>query len=381
MKFLLGLALFNCISGRVLMMPKFYGQDSAIIVDTDKSLQSKLNPKLHNALYYNIPVYKLFKPGNGAPTVTSTTTTAAPIGLVEEYPSDLLNMARNKLGLRRLDQLPSLSDLGELLGTGNAEETIKYIRALTSNDQGIALMRAYLGSLDYDQSESEAETKAKYNEDGNDTDNADIDADYDDAGHLKQPKLDTAKAVQWEEGGLMKRVNDFMKQYGMWSDETTTPAPINYKPVFVAPQLATVKAPRQLLLRQPLPYHYPIPLRPAVKTTSTIVPSTTATPQRSTQAPTPPHLNSPKELPTLSSTHVAPHIQQLAQIANIPPSVLDSFLQQQPKLAELAKRVSRLPLVQQHNRAINGQLLVAVKKAISQDENLKRLLSESQTLK
>ncbi|KAM8714107.1 hypothetical protein ACLKA7_014284 [Drosophila subpalustris] len=385
MKLLLPLAVLNCISGRMLMMPKFYGRDSAIIVDTDKSLQSKFNPKLQNALYYNIPMYKLFQPGNGAPTVTTTTTTtAAPIGLTEEYPSDLLYIARNKLGLKRLKQLPSIRELGELLGTGNAEETINYIRALTSNEQGIALMKAYLGSVDYDQSESEAETnpEIRYSEENNDTDNADVNADYDAEMPVKQPKLDTTtEAAQWDEGGggLMQRVNEFMKQYGMWSEETTTtPAPKAFRPVFVAPQLATIKAPRPLLRRQQRPSHIPIPMRPTARTTTTTVPSTTAIPQ----APTLPHLNSPKVLNTSSANgHVAPHIQQLAQIANIPPSVLDALLQQQPKLAELAKRVSRLPLVQEHSKAVSGQLLVAVQKALSQDEQLKRLLSASQTLK
>ncbi|KAH8299999.1 hypothetical protein KR044_008456 [Drosophila immigrans] len=381
-KFLLPLALLHCVNGRVLMMPKFYGQDSAIIVDTDKSLQSKLNPKLQNALYYNIPVYKFFKP-----TTTTTSTTPAPTMLIDEYPSDLLYIARHKLGLKRMDQLPSISELGELLGTGNAEETIKYIRALTANEQGISLMKAYLGSLDYDQSEAEADTEPKYNEneDDNDTDNnSDMQEDYDEAP-LKQPDLESTT----KEASLMQHVNNFMKQYGMWSgsesDETTTPAPLPYKPLFVAPvpppQLTLAKTPRPLLVRQPLPYHYPVPLRvassPAVRPTPAMA--------ASQQAPMPPHLNTPKVPPTSSSAsaavHVAPHIQQLAQIANIPPAVLDTFLQQQPKLAELAKRVSRLPLVQQHSKAIDGQLLVAVKKALSQDENLRSLLAASQTLK
>lgn len=380
-KFLLPLALLNCINARVLMMPKFYGQDSAIIVDTDKSLQSKFNPKLHNALFYNIPVYKLFKPG--APS--TTTTTAAPTELIEEYPSDLLYIARNKLGLKRLEQLPSIRELGEMLGTGNAKETIKYIRALTSNDQGIALMKAYLGSLDYEQSESEADPnpEIKYNDEDNDTDNADVDADYDDEMPLRQSSLDTTtKAPQWKEGGgLMQRVNDFMKQYGMWSEETTTSTPIVYKPLFVAPQLTTEKTPRPLIARRQWPSHIPIRVRPAVPTTTTRVPNTTAIPQHPTQTQRSTHLNSPKVMPTSSTGHVAPHIQQLAEIANIPPTLLDTFLQQQPKLAELARRVSRLPLVQQHSKAIDGQLLVAVQKALSQDENLKRFISTSQTLK
>ncbi|XP_062137445.1 uncharacterized protein LOC133846463 [Drosophila sulfurigaster albostrigata] len=373
LKFLLPLALLHSVVGRVLMMPKFYGQDSAIIVDTDKAgLQSKLNPKLQNAFYYNIPVYKFFKPGAMMPTTTTTTTTTpAPIMSMDEYPSDLLYIARNKLGLKRMDQLPSLSELGELLGTGNAEETIKYIRALTSNDQGISLMKAYLGALDYDQSggeedESEVITQRKYNEDDNDTDNnSEVEADYAEVP-LQQPKLER------EESSLMQRVNEFMQQYGMWSEETTTTT--TTKSPTVLPHKPTLR---------PLPYHYPIPLRAATSSVRTASTTTSTTTAATPQAPMPPHLNSPKVSPTASSSSVpvAPHIQQLAHIANIPPAVLDTFLQQQPKLAELAKRVSRLPLVQQHSKAIDGQLLVAVKKALSQDESLKRLLATSQTLK
>ncbi|KAH8384627.1 hypothetical protein KR093_003368 [Drosophila rubida] len=386
-RFLLPLGLMHCVSARVLMMPKFYGQDSAIIVDTDKSMQSKLNPKLQNALYYNIPVYKFYKPGAGI----TTTTTAAPTMSIDEYPSDLLYIARNKLGLKRLDQLPRISELGELLGTGNAEQTIRYIRTLTSNDQGISLLKAYLGTLGYDQSESESEadTEPKYSEDDdndtdNETDNSDIAVDYVEAP-IKQPHLEsTTKPTTSEAGGLMQHVNNFMKQYGMWSDESTTQAParVPHQPLFIAP----VTRPRPLLMRQqaPLPYHYPIPLRSASQAVKLTPPMEASTTAATPQAPMPPHLNTPKVPPTSSSTTqlpVAPHIQQLAEIANIPPAVLDTFLQQQPKLAELAKRVSRLPLVQQHSKAIYGQVLMAVKKALSQDENLMRLLTASQTLK
>lgn len=400
LKFLVPLTLMNCISARAALTPKFFGQDSAIIVDTDKT---RINPKLQNALYYNFPVYKLIRPG--AMPVTSTTSTtstpspAAGTGTIDEYPSDLLHLARHKLGLKSTDQLPSLSNLGELLGTGNAADTIQYIRTLTSNDQGIALMKAYLDSMtDYDQADADAdreeEEEVRYNEDDN---NADIEADYEELPVKKQTKqLDTttkaAPAQSTEQSGIMKSVHDLMKQYGLWSAESSTPKPVSYQPVFVAPVQA-MQSRRPVLVRQPLPYHFPVPLRPAMvpqvmkvrpthaPATSTPAPTTSSsTPVPSTTVATtprhaPPHLNSPK------LTNVAPHVQQLAEIANISPTVLDQFLQQQPKLAELAKRVSRLPLVQQHSRAIDSQLLLAVKKALSQDENLKRLLDAADTLK
>ncbi|KAH8421064.1 hypothetical protein KR222_009694 [Zaprionus bogoriensis] len=382
------LALLHCAGARVALTPKFFGQDSAVIVDTDKT---RLNPKLQNALYYNFPVYKLINPASrvsSVPTTTTSTTTASP----DEYPSDLLALARNKLGLKRTDQLPSLSELGELLGTGNAAETIKYIRTLTSNEQGIALMKAYLDSMtDYDQTESDAEEEQQpYNEDDN---SADLEADYE-ALPAKQPKPETT-ALEPEQG-LMQRVNEFMKQYSLWpAAESSTAKPVAYQPVFVAPvQAVAGKQRTPVLVRQPLPYHYPIPLRPVLMpqlvkvppttstttpapTTSTAAPPTTAAPGSTAAPQRAPHLNSPrKEL-----ANVAPHVQQLAQIANISPMVLDEFLQQQPKLAELARRVSRLPLVQQHSRAIDSQLLLAVKKALAHDENLKRLLDAAETLK
>lgn len=388
-KFLVPLALLNCISARVALVPKFFGQDSAIIVDTDKT---RINPKLQNALYYNFPVYKLIRPGSMPATSTSTTTTENPVAAnIDEYPSDLLQLARNKLGLKRADQLPSLSELGELLGTGNAADTIKYIRTLTSNDQSIALMKAYL-NID---NESDAETDNEPEDEPNNEDdnNADIEEDYE-ALPAKQPKQieTTTKAMpaQSEYDRNVQNLNNFMQQYSSRSEERAAPAPVSYQPVFVAPGHPG-RSRRPVFVHQLVPYHYPIPLRPAlvpqvmkVKPTSvpTPVPSsaTSTTPVPSTTVASkphsPPHLNSPKEL-----TNVAPHVQQLAQIANISPTVLDQFLQQQPKLAELAKRVSRLPLVQQNSKAIDTQLLLAVKKALSQDENLKRLLDAAGTLK
>lgn len=387
-KFLVPLALLNCISARVALMPKFFGQDSAIIVDTDKT---RINPKLQNALYYNFPVYKLIRPGSMPVTSTSTTTTEKPVAAnIDEYPSDLLQLIRNKLGFKRTDQLPSLSELGELLGTGNAADTIKYIRTVISDDQNIALMKAYL-NMD---NESDAETDNEPEDEPNNEDdnNADIDADYE-ALPAKQPKQieTTTKAIpaQTEYDRRVQNLNNFMQQYSR-SEKNAAPTRVSYQPVFVAPGHPG-RSGRPVFVHHPLPYHYPIPLRPALvpqvmKVMPTSVPTpvpspaTSTTPVPSTTVATkphsPPHLNSPKEL-----TNVPPHVKQLAQIANISPTVLDQFLQQQPKLAELAKRVSRLPLVQQNSKAIDTQLLLAVKKALSQDENLKRLLDAAGTLK
>ncbi|ALC41623.1 CG13333 [Drosophila busckii] len=322
--------LVQCISARVNLLPKFYGQDSAVVVDT---YRPKMNPKLQNALYYNLPIYKLVKPAGAA------STTAAPE--VEEYPSDLLEIARSKLGLKNIDDLPSISELGELLGTGSRSETVKYIRALTSNEQGLALMRAYLNFEQPDDAENISPT-TKDNEDNN----TDLDAEYD-----EQPVITTstvAPATELQQPGLMQRVNEFLQNYNLWSETPTTTKP-------------GLQQMRPVLLRQPVPFHYPIPLRPQTKPATKI-----------TSAAVPPHLNTPKQTP------VAPHIQQLAQLANISPQALETFLQaaSNSKLAELVKR---MPLVQLHS-GIDSQLFMAVKRAISQDPELKRLLASAQAL-
>ncbi|EDW71419.1 uncharacterized protein link [Drosophila virilis] len=384
LKFVLQLALLQCISGRLSVGAKFYGQPSEIIVDNDKP---RLNSKLQNALYYNIPVYKLINPSTGNPTAKTT----MPM-VISEYPSDVLHIARTRLGLKRMDQLPSISELGKLLGTGNADETIKYVRFLMSNDQGIELMKTYLESFDYEQAANDNTPREKDDESDNFTNNADIDVDYDEAtSKLNIPTKMKSSNSELEEASSMQRFNEFVKQYSFWPGSSTTPRPLPYKRVLMPPVQPTQQrhgpAMRPVLVRQPLPYHFPVPLRSAlmsqpVKSTSmpTLTNSTTNS-NRSTHDMKPPHLNTPKQAEMPSPDHVAPHVQQLAQMANISPQVLDQFLQQQPKLAELAKRLSRLPLVQQHSQTIDSQLLLAVKTALFQDENLKSLLGASQTLK
>ncbi|XP_030388278.1 uncharacterized protein LOC115634589 [Scaptodrosophila lebanonensis] len=418
--------LLQCVSARLAFMPKFYGQDSAVIVDTDKTLPARLNPKLQNALYYNIPVYKLIKPAGFSPTIPTTTTTTAVPTPSEEYPEDLLYMARNKLGLKRLE-LPSLSELGELLGTGSATETVKYIRTMTSNEQGIALMKAYLQTLDYGQSDTDADGDADVtdnedeaidgeddNNDDNSTDNANLDTDYDNLP-VKQPSTKTTTTTTTTtvkpstEGSFMQRMGDFMRNYNLWSEDsmqeasTTSSTPVPFKPVFVVPPLSA-KAPvgvplmRPLLMRRPLPYHYPIPIRPLLRSqtvhkpvelsTTTSAPASTSTTVRTTtEEPSPIHMTSlkpsereDKDIVAVSTAPVAPHIQQLARMANVSPQILDRFLQQQPKLAELAKHVSRLPLAQEHSQVIDSQLFMAVQRALSQDEELKHLLKAAPTL-
>ncbi|TDG42226.1 hypothetical protein AWZ03_011364 [Drosophila navojoa] len=296
-----------------------------------------------------------------------------------DYPKDLIDMARTKLGFKRIDQLPTLNNLGSLLGTRNDDETIKYVRSLTSTDQGIALMKAYLESTDYEPTNSNNDSGDKT--EANDNNNTDFDVDYD----TTPSRPDTTVTMktptpQMEAGSLMKGVNEFINQYKLWPDR------LPYKHVLVGPvhpssnqKQSLAPALQPVLLRNSLPYHYPIPLRPVLsprpnttKQTPDPVSNNVNTSKSATDLGAP-HLSTPKR----TSALVTPHVHELARIANISPDILDSFLQQQPKLAELAKRFSRLPLVQQQRKVVDSQLFMAVKRALAQ-ENLKRLLRASQ---
>jgi len=384
MRFLWSLAMVQCIQARVSMLPRFYGQDSAIIVDINRKFPPRMDSKLQNALYYNLPVYKLIKPT----TTTTTTTTAAP---TSGYPADLLDIAHNKLGLK---DLPNLEELGEMIGTDGASETIDYIRTLTGTEEGLALMKQYLDALHFEEAEEEnvAEEQEKAeDDDDDDDDNTMGNASYDEMPQEKS----TTTADPRPELSLMQRFGDFVKQYNLWSGQvttTTTPAPFiarpsgSFQPVFVAPPPAGLKPFRPILVRQPLPYHYPIPLRPVSLATTKPIQVTTTTTTTTTPAPvTKPHLNTPKLIMQEDAegkySTLPPYIQQLAKMANISPQVVEIFLERQPKLAELAKRLSTLALSPEQTQAMDTQVLKAVQHALSNNDDLQRLIEASQALK
>ncbi|XP_039482782.1 PH domain-containing protein DDB_G0287875 [Drosophila santomea] len=386
MRFLWSLAMVQCIQARVSMLPRFYGQDSAIIVDINRKFPPRMDSKLQNALYYNLPVYKLIKPT----TTTTSTTTAAP---TSGYPADLLDLAHNKLGLK---ELPSLEDLGEMIGTNGASETIDYIRTLTGTEEGLALMKQYLDALHFEEAEenvAEEQEKAENDDDDDDDDDNTMgNASYDE---IPQERA-TAPADPSPKLSLMQRFGDFMKQYNLWSGQvstTTTPAPFiaaptaSFQPVFVPPPPAGMTPLRPILVRQPLPYHYPIPLRPvSLASPKSIQLPTTTTTTTTTPAPvTKPHLNTPKLIMQEDAegkySTLPPHIQQLAKMANISPQVVEIFLERQPKLAELAKRLSTLALSPEQTQAMDAQVLKAVQHALSSNDDLQRLIEAAQALK
>ncbi|XP_017081597.1 PH domain-containing protein DDB_G0287875 [Drosophila eugracilis] len=375
-RFLWSLAMVQCIYARVSVMP-FFGQDSAVIVDINRKLPSKLDSKLQNALYYNMPVYKLIKPNSPS----TTTTTAAPDW---GYPEDLLDIAHNKLGLKNL---PNIEDLGEMIGTDSDKETIDYIRTLAGNDGGLALMKQYISILQAE--EDVPEDKGTADDNDNDDDDNDDNNTMNNSSYDELPQEKSTTEAPKPELSLLERIGGFMKHYNLWTGEvttTTTPAPFiapssdAFQPFFVAPPSpANMKPLRPFLVRQPLPYHYPIPLRPVALPTIKPIQVTTST---TTPAPKP-HLNTPKlqEDSEFKYSSYPPYIQQFAKLANISPHVVDHFLERQPKLSELAKRLSTLALSQEQIQDMDDQVLKAIQNALAKNDDLKRLIEASQALK
>ncbi|XP_004517715.1 uncharacterized protein LOC101448835 [Ceratitis capitata] len=292
----------------------------------------------------------------------------------DEFPHDLLEIARSKLGLKSLDEVPSISELAEFLGTANAEETIQYIRQMTNTEQGIALITAYLESADF--TDRTEETRHRQQEPAQGKVEADENAE-----------------IAKNKNNFLDRIAAYFHIYNLWPQSGETDSVETRKNVeqqlskYIKPQLEYRKrlhaaaahhqpnAMRQhkpVLVRNPLPYHYPVPLRPVVGNRLTNNDVVGMPPQT---AFSPVHLNTPKFY--MPSTHL-----QLARATNIPPQQLQTLLQSKPKLAELAAKVSHLPLTSDRSTHIDAQLMAAVKRAIEQDEDLRKLLqSTAETLK
>lgn len=481
-------------------MPKFYGQDSAIIVDTDKSLPQTNNVNYPNKirmpppfpLWRHYPRYHIIPPpppgqilaintwgktANSKPinmptttTTTSTTTTStttttttpkpttsttktmitkfptsSPFITDDEFPSELLDIAQNKLGLKSLDEIPSISELGQLLGTTSPEETLSYIKKLTSNEQGVALMKAYIESTDYtdnsgdlsdndkdaeddldDEEEGEdigdIEEPVKVNDEGliviND---ADAEDDYEEEvpkptlKPRKTPKIiQKFKELPQTHPSLMERLANFMhlnnffhknnkkqteaeltvsteshqidrvtengkklnnksKTLNKESQENQTESEI----INVQELKENLGLKTSILNQETIPYNYPVPIRASSSSSTTTTTTTTTTPAPTINSPsanTPVvHLNTPKML--------MPHVQQLSRVTKIPSKKIEDFLATKPKLLELATKVSRFPIGYDRNSPMEAQVMAAVQRAIEQDEDLKKLLSSTATLK
>uniref|UniRef100_A0A034W152 Uncharacterized protein n=1 Tax=Bactrocera dorsalis TaxID=27457 RepID=A0A034W152_BACDO len=294
----------------------------------------------------------------------------------DEFPHDLLEIARSKLGLKSLDEVPSISELAEFLGTANATETIKYIRQMTNTEQGIALMKAYLESADFTDRTDEQRRRQQQQQ------------------QKSQQALSVTTTAETKKNNFLERVAAYFHIYNLWPQSSSADAAETRKNVeqqlskYIKPQLAyrkrmqatpTHQTPnsiphhKPMLVRNPLPYHYPVPLRPIadnrVRHNDAVV-----MPMAPPVDFSPVHLNTPK-------FYVPPHIE-LARATNIPPQQLQTLLQSKPKLAELAAKMSRLPLTNDRSTRIDEQLLVAVKRAIEQDDDLRKLLqSTAATLK
>nr|XP_014102283.1 uncharacterized protein LOC106626910 isoform X2 [Bactrocera oleae] len=315
-------------------------------------------------------------------SAADTTTKIAPTSLEistgntfytpDEFPHDLLEIARSKLGLKSLDEVPSISELAEFLGTANATETIKYIRQMTNTEQGIALIKAYLESADFTDRTDEQRRRQQQQQ------------------QKSQHEKNVETTAETKQNNFLERVAAYFHIYNFWPQSSSADAAETRKNIeqqlskYIKPQLtyrkrmqvaATHQAAtnmaqhKPMLVRNPLPYHYPVPLRPISHNRLTHNDAVGIS-----GAFSPVHLNTPK-------FYVPSHIQ-LARATNIPPQQLQTLLQSKPKLAELAAKVSRLPLPNDRSDRIDAQLLAAVKRAIEQDDDLRKLLqSTAATLK
>ncbi|XP_017051245.1 uncharacterized protein LOC108094910 [Drosophila ficusphila] len=345
MRFLWSLALLQCIDVGLAEGPPFNDRDCDFIGDANIKCPPK--SKLQNAYYFNMPVYKLNR--HGIPTTTTTTTEAPVVG----YPADLLEIA-SKVGLK---DLPSIEELGKLIGTDNPSDTINYIRALVGTDEGIEMIKQFLNTLQFEKIEEDKPMEDNENIDNNDEINAMED-------YLGRERYTTPTVGQ---------------RYNLMPGHL--PAPINppFMPYFVAPPSRFGRIP-PFLVRSPLPYHYPIPLPPPGANHNA---PRFHMPTHNTPNTPKPHLNTlkPQVDAVIKFSNLPPHVQRLAKLLDIPPRVVDQFLKNQPKLADLAKRLSTLALSPEQTQDMDSQVLQAVRNALSNNDDLKRLIEASMALK
>lgn len=78
----------------------------------------------------------------------------------ESYPDDLLEIAYEKFGITNPKTLPPLSELGKLLETENAQETIAIIRDMIKTDEGIDLIKMFIENYEPTTTTTTTTTKA-----------------------------------------------------------------------------------------------------------------------------------------------------------------------------------------------------------------------------
>lgn len=272
----------------------------------------------------------------------------------DEFPHDLLEIAHSKLGLKSLDEVPSISELAELFGTANLTQTVKYIRQMTNTAHGIALMKTYLESADFTDRTDEQRRRQQQQQ--------------------KSEHEKNGAAMAETKKNFLERIAAYFHIYNLWPQNGSTDAAETLKRVeqqlskYIKPRLEYRKRMqataahqaasnmvhhKPLLVRNPLPYHYPIPLRP--------ISGNRLTHNDAIVLPMPPDVFSPVHLNT-------PRFY-------VPPSQqLQTLLQTKPKLAQLAAKVSRLPLTNDRSTLTDTQLLAVVKHSIEQDDDLRKLL-------
>ncbi|XP_055838262.1 uncharacterized protein LOC129906505 isoform X2 [Episyrphus balteatus] len=126
--------MFMVLKISIASHPVIFQKDNSVIATESIKV---LLPQHHNIIDVKYPNYEV------------VTNLASETLKADSLPADLIEIAATKLGIRNLNEIPSLSELGDLLGTTSSEETIETIRELTATESGIDLIKAFIESSDY----------------------------------------------------------------------------------------------------------------------------------------------------------------------------------------------------------------------------------------
>lgn len=417
-------------------MPEFRGHDSAIIVDSEKIVaQKKYNdrqfpikmrvpfplwrqyPRYHFmprppprqvlTAYHWANIAKDTGPFTHSvasfPMKSDTTTTKAPtpktvsistlspIFRGDDFPAELLAIAQNELGLRNTDEIPSISEWGQLVGTKSPEETLKYIKRLALNERGIALLKAYIESADYTDKTGEL-VKNKEDSQNKPVDEEDNDAMFDTVKPLRANDADlngskinndeeltqtntTPKMQEFlaSNHSLIGRLSNFVHITSLFnsaeqqtrnkgkklSKKENPQLKDIHQNLQVNPDVNSKSLKTPLLVRESVPFNYPIPIR---------IQSFAGASDVSAK-----HLNTPKVL--------IPHVHHISRVTNVPVRQIEDIVASKPKLLDLITKVGRFPITYHRSSPVEAQVIAAVRKAFEEDEDLKRILSSTSTLK
>lgn len=279
-------------------------------------------------------------------TTESNIATQSIILTKDEFPKDLLDIAQNKLGINNLDEVPSISELGELLGTDSALETIKYIREITATEEGIALVKAYIESSDY-------------------TDSTGVNTIPTTTEYSTSANIESASELNLATPSFFERLSAYFNIFDFFLRNKETDLEKNLQQFDSGTTQKSVQK-KPLFMRHPLPYHYPIPLRPVI-----IYKPRNVAPARHNGFRSVGHLNTPKY-----------RKQPLKAVAKSGLKSPKTENQKQQERILFGENVSKFSPPQDRSALIDTQYVAAaIEKAIEQDEDLKKIINSTDTLK